>query len=256
MKNILVTGAKGQLGLSFQKIKNLYPGYHFVFRSREELDITNIKHVENAFTKQVFDYCINCAAYTNVERAEKEPQVAYEVNAEGVKNLAEACKKYNCALVHISTDYVFDGSKKTPYTVDDIPNPINVYGASKLAGERFIQNILSNFFIVRASWLYHEEFGHNFYKTILSKAENGEDLYVTDEQIGCPTHTESLAKFVMTLLETKPSYGLYHFTDGAAMSWYDFAKKVLSENSHISDVRLYKAMYISPTQRPAYSVLK
>ena len=177
MKKVLVTGANGQLGQCLQKIAPSYKELNFKFNSSKELDITDILEIETAFVKGNFDYCINCAAYTNVEQAEKTPDIAYKVNVEGVKNLANVCKSYNTTLIHISTDYVFDGEKDEPYTVKDVPNPINEYGKSKLLGEKHIQEIMDNYCIIRTSWLY-SEFGKNFYTTILKKAKAGENLSV------------------------------------------------------------------------------
>ncbi len=160
MNQVLVTGAGGQLGKCIQKIIELYPTLEFNFMYSKELDITIIENVNQVFNTGNFDYCINCAAYTNVDQAEQTPEKAFKINAEGAKNLALACKWHNVVLIHISTDYVFDGEKSTPYTVEDEPNPINQYGNSKLKGEKYVQEILKNYFIIRTSWLY-SEFGKN-----------------------------------------------------------------------------------------------
>ena len=171
---ILVTGANGQLGLTIKELfANNNLGLDFTFVTKEQLDITNKTALNNFFTKNHFDYCINCAAYTNVEQAEKTPEIAFKVNAEGVKYLAEVCKETNTTLIHISTDYVFDGEKETPYTVEDLPNPINEYGKSKLLGEHYIQESLSNHFIVRTSWLYSKKYGKNFYQNHFRKGRTG-----------------------------------------------------------------------------------
>jgi dTDP-4-dehydrorhamnose reductase len=231
IKHILVTGAAGQLGRSIQEEALAYPDIEFVFANSKVLDITEVDKVNHIFESGDFDYCINCAAYTHVEQAERTPEIAFKVNAEGVKNLALACKKYKVILVHISTDYVFDGKKGMPYTVDDTPNPINEYGKSKWEGEKYIQEILNKYFIVRTSWLYSDH-GKNFYKTVLEKAKRGEILRITDEQMGCPTHAGNLARFILELIVTENrQFGIYHFTDGEAMTWYDFAKKIISKNN-------------------------
>src|SRR5690606_14614432 len=214
-----------------QDIVQHYPDLDFAFMNSKELDITNAKAVNAIFDSGNFDYCINCAAYTHVEQAEKSPDIAFKVNAEGVKNLASACQEHKVTLIHISTDYVFDGEKGTPYTVDDTPNPINEYGRSKLKGEQYVQQILNEYFIVRTSWLYHKKYGKNFYKTILEKAQKGEELQITDREIGCPTNAINLTVFLLKLIEDKdPRYGIYHFTDGKAMTWFDFALNILEEN--------------------------
>lgn len=257
LKRILVTGASGQLGLSLQDLASEYPTFQFVFTNSKDLDITNENSVLQIFITGNFDYCINCAAYTKVEEAEKRPEIAFKVNAEGVKNLALACKLNNVTLIHISTDYVFDGEKESAYTVDDHPNPINVYGKSKWEGEKYIQEILDEYFIVRTSWLYHKIHGHNFYKTILEKAKKGEELRITDDQIGCPTDAINLAKYLIHFIaNNNQPYGIYHFTDGEAMTWYYFAENILEENGLKSTTTIVKDNnYRSFAKRPRHSVL-
>jgi len=256
MKKVLVTGANGQLGQCLQKIAPLYKELNFVFNSSKELDITNIIEIQSAFVKGNFDYCINCAAYTNVEQAEKTPDIAYNVNAEGVKNLANVCKTNNTFLIHISTDYVFDGEKGKPYTVEDTPNPINEYGKSKLLGEKYILDIMDNYCIIRTSWLY-SEFGKNFYTTILKKAKAGENLSVTNEQTGCPTNANNLARFILdSIIINGKQFYTYHFTDNKKMTWFDFAKTILKENCLSNKVSLKNNSNLhSETKRPRYSVL-
>ena len=258
MSNILVTGSNGQLGMSLQEISRDYPNLDFVFMDSKTLDITNVAEVNSIFNSNNFDYCINCAAYTNVEQAEKEPDKAFAVNAEGVRNIVKSCKKYRIVLLHISTDYVFDGEKEAGYLPDDTPNPINVYGASKLKGEEIIRSELSNYFIVRTSWLYNKNYGHNFYRTILRKARAGEDLMVTEDQKGCPTDTDNLARFLLSIIANKnKNYGVYHFSDGLAMTWYGFAKQILGEHSLIGMVKLEKAEnYRTFDKKKKNSVLK
>lgn len=258
MKRILVTGAAGQLGLSIQDIHANYTDYAFAFKDSDQLDITDYENVEETIGSGSYDFVINCAAYTNVEQAEKTPEIVFKVNAEGVKNIALACKKHGVALIHISTDYVFDGEKAAPYTVDDIPNPINAYGKSKLKGEEYVQEILTDYFIVRTSWLYSKKHGKNFYKTILAKARKKEVLYVTDEQIGCPTDAGNLAKHSVELIFFKSKeYGIQHFTDNEAMTWYGFAQNILEENGLENKVDLEKARnYRTFAIRPKNSILK
>ena len=161
MSEILVTGANGQLGRCLQKISKEYSDDAFFFKDSKELDIIDIDRIDALYMANDFEYCINCAAYTNVEQAEKKPELAFLVNAEGVKNLADVCNKYDVTLIHISTDYVFDGEKESPYLPTDKTNPINQYGKSKLKGEEYIQEIMSKYHIVRTSWLY-SQFGKNF----------------------------------------------------------------------------------------------
>lgn len=255
---ILVTGANGQLG---ETIKDLYSknnwGIEFSFITKADLDITNQSQVKTFFNKQKFDYCINCAAYTNVEQAEKTPKIAIKVNAEGVKNLAESCKEHNTTLIHISTDYVFDGKKKSPYLETDKPNPINEYGKSKLLGEQHIKNILQSYFIIRTSWLYSKKYGKNFYRFILTKAKTEKELSITTEQVGCPTDTVNLSAYIISLiLQKSTDFGVYHFSDNNPMTWYDFAKSILVENNLNCITKLVKAdNYRTFAKRPKYSVL-
>lgn len=257
MTRVLVTGANGQLGQSIHKIAMDYSELEFVFKNSKDMDITDAHNVDKVFDDGRYQYCINCAAYTNVEKAEKEEKKAFLVNAEGVRNLAECCLKNDVILIHISTDYVFDGEKKEPYTIEDTPNPINVYGASKLMGEDYISEILERYFIVRTSWLY-SEFGNNFYKTILRKARAGEELQITDEQIGCPTRAGNLAEYILKLIDSENTeYRIHHFTDGEAMTWYGFAKRILTESGLENGPSLKKAEnYRTFAKRPKNSVLK
>lgn len=257
MKKVLVTGASGQLGLSIQEIHLQFPNLKFSFLNSNQLDITNNELVEDIFENGKFDYCINCAAYTNVEQAEKTPKIAYQVNGEGVENLARACKNYKVTLIHISTDYVFDGTKKGPYTVYDSPNPINEYGKSKLLGENHIKKLLDNYFIIRTSWLYNKVYGSNFYRKILEKAKIGETLNITDKQIGSPTNTQNLALFILNhLVQENTNFGILHFTDGKIMTWYQFAQKIVTENKLEDRVNLLKAEnYLTFAPRPKNSVL-
>ena len=254
---ILITGANGQLGMTIQELYAGNRAFNFIFTSKPELDITSKKQLDVFFDKYKFDYCINCAAYTNVEQAEKTPDLAYKVNAEAVKNLAEACKESNTTLIHISTDYVFDGDKKEPYTIEDVPNPINEYGKSKLLGEAYIQDVLTDYFIIRTSWLYSKKYGKNFYKTILEKAQKEDKLSITDEQTGCPTNTESLAKYIIDLIVYKSAdYGLKHVSDNKVMTWYHFAKEILSENKLNNKTKLVKTSnYVTFAKRPKNSIL-
>lgn len=256
-RTILVTGANGQLGLTIQELYAGHSSFDFIFTSKSELDITNKREIKIFFQKNKFDYCINCAAYTNVEQAEKTPKMAYRINADAVKILAEACKEANTILIHISTDYVFDGEKQEPYTIDDVPNPINEYGKSKLLGEKYIQETLKRYFIIRTSWLYSKKHGNNFYKTILAKAQTEKELFVTTEQIGCPTDTESLAKSIIHQIDNKSiDYGLKHVSDNNVMTWYQFAKDILSENHLKNITKLVEGNnYTTFARRPKYSVL-
>ena len=238
MINVLVTGSGGQLGNSIQKIsKNPnYDHLQITFRDSKELDIKDPAALEAEFERGNFNFCINCAAFTDVEKAEKAPAEAFATNETGARNVALACKKHKVILVHISTDYVFDGAKTTAYTTSDEPNPINQYGRSKWAGEKQIDSILTDYYIIRTSWLYSYE-GNNFYTKILEKAKKEETIYVTNDQRGCPTHAANLAQYILRLISADDyDFGIYHFTDGEVMTWFEFAKKILSENNYKTEV--------------------
>ncbi len=258
MIKILVTGSNGQLGKTLKELALGLDNLSFDFKTSKELDITRVDQLLDTFEKEQYDFCINCAAYTNVEEAEKFPDLANQVNAEGVKNLAEVCTKHQTSLIHISTDYVFDGEKKGGYKVSDKTNPINVYGESKLAGEKFIQQIQPNHYIIRTSWLYSKKYGNNFYRTIQKKANEGAELRITDQQKGCPTDTVTVAKFILNkiIISGEMPHGLYHVTDGVPMTWYDFAKSILEENCLLENVKLVlDSNYRTFAARPKNSVL-
>ena len=256
MTNILVTGASGQLGRAIQAISNQHTGCIFHFTDRAELDITNGDAIASLFGENTFDYCINCAAFTNVEGSEREPEKAYAVNDRAVGNLARECKEHSVTLIHISTDYVFDGLKESPYLPSDRPNPINEYGRSKWEGEKKIEKTLKEFYIVRTSWLYSEQ-GRNFYTTIVSKAAESSVIQVTDQQKGCPTHVNNLAEFILKeIIGRNPAFGIYHYTDGEAMTWFDFARKIVEAENLEGKVTIEKAKnYRTFAARPKNSVL-
>ena len=256
MKKILVTGSSGQLG---QCLKQLLPSTTDIscyFATREDLDITNNDVVRQFFGEHNFDYCINTAAYTNVEKAESEQKEAFLINAEGAYNLVKACKKYNVVLLHISTDYVFDGMAKTPYQEQDPTNPLNVYGASKLKGEQHIGDTWNKHFIIRTSWLY-SQYGHNFLNSMLEFAEQKKALAITTQQTGTPTNANDLAQVLVTIIKTRNTrYGVYHFSNQGEATWYDFATAIFKATGEIDTVNLAKTEhYATFAKRPVYSVL-
>lgn len=253
---VLVTGANGQLG---QTLKELYSNdstIDFTFTTKTILDITDKNKVDTFLSQNPFDYCINCAAFTNVEQAEITPDKAFLVNAEGVKNLAIFCKNYNIILIHISTDYVFDGKKKTPYEENDNPNPINQYGKSKLLGEDYIKQNSTQYFIIRTSWLY-SKYGNNFLKSIINKILNQEQLSITTTQKGTPTSCIDLSEFIIKLIKDKITrFGLYHFSALGETTWYEYALEICShfkkyDCKNIKPVKVYHSI----AMRPEYSVL-
>jgi len=253
---ILITGSNGQLGRSLQNITERYPDYDFHFKFSKDLDITIKERVSNLFTLEKYDYCINCAAYTAVDKAESDKENAYLVNAEAVRYLAEACKTNNTILIHISTDFVFDGAKGTPYTETDLPNPLNVYGASKLKGEQYVQQILKKYFIIRTSWVY-SEYGHNFVKTMLRLGAEKDEINVVNDQIGSPTYAGDLAEVILKIIHKKAiGYGIYHYSNEGEISWYDFARAIFEiKGMNVKVNPIPSRDYPTPAKRPVFSVM-
>ena len=255
MKTVLVTGANGQLGLATQAATADFHALKFVFANKAELDITNEHEIAAFFENNQLDYCINAAAYTDVDKAEKEPQAAYLLNETAPRLLAEVCKQHNVFLVHISTDYVFDGTKGSPYTTKDTPNPINVYGASKLAGEKAIAAVGGDYCIVRTSWLY-SEYGNNFQTKILEKAKTNPELEVVSDLYGTPTYAPNLVVFLLNkITKSAFAYNLEHFADGISMSWYDLAKKIVVDEG-VSVNKVEASTLNFNALRPKYTGLK
>lgn len=256
MIRVLITGGKGQLGQCLQSISNDFKTLDFVFLGSSDLDISKKKEVENYFSKNHFDYCINCAAYTAVDKAEEELELAKKVNVTGAKNLAIACKKNNSILIHISTDFVFDGTAKLPYTEEDTTNPISVYGKTKRDGELAIISNLPQHFIIRTSWLY-SEFGSNFVKTMLRLSEEKKELSVVDDQTGCPTYAKDLAEVILKIINSQSKkFGIYHYSNQGEITWYDLAKEIFKQSN--ADINLYKTdsnTFKTLATRPKYSVL-
>jgi dTDP-4-dehydrorhamnose reductase len=253
---ILVTGAKGQLGKCIKDAAVNYSDFDFLFATRELLNIESEESISDIFKNNRFDYCINAAAYTNVEKAESDQETAFLTNAEGVKQLARHCDKNNTTLIQISTDYVFDGKKGSPYTEEDTTSPLNVYGTSKLKGEQYVQEICQAYYILRTSWLY-SQYGHNFYNTVLRFAKEGKPLTITTEQTGTPTNANDLAEAILTIIKfNKEKYGIYNFSNQGEATWYDFAKEILIQTNQLTKSNLVKtAYYRTFAARPSYSVL-
>ncbi len=256
MINLLVTGSNGQLGQCLKQLLLSATDISCYFAAREDLDITNSDELQRFFSDHNFDYCINTAAYTNVEKAESEQKEAFLINAEGAYSIAKACKKHNVVLLHISTDYVFDGMAKTPYQEQDPTNPLNVYGASKLKGEQHIVNTWNKHFIIRTSWLY-SQYGHNFLNSMLQFAKQKKALTITTQQKGTPTNANDLAQVLVTIIKTgNARYGVYHFSNQGEATWYDFAKAIFKATGEIDTVNLAKTEhYATFAKRPSYSVL-
>lgn len=253
--HILITGASGMLGQDLVPI--LRNAGHSVFPTDiEELDITKPRQIKTHIKKTKPHLIINCAAYNQVDQAEKEPEKALLINGTGVKNIAMACREFNLDLCHLSTDYVFDGKKKTGYTPSDSPNPIQVYGQTKLAGEKNIQKILEKYYIIRTSWLYGI-YGPNFVKTIHQLSQKHKVLKVVDDQIGSPTWTVSLSHIIEKIISSR-KYGIYHASDftNNGISRFEFAQEILRlSGSSCTVVAIKSREFPLPAKRPAYSVL-
>ena len=250
---VVITGAKGQLGLEIIKQLKQISTYEVIATDRTNLNIVDINQVEEIINKEKPDVVINCAAHTAVDLCETDIENAYKINALGPRNLAIACEKVGAKLVQVSTDYVFDGNGNKPYREDDITCPNSIYGSSKLMGEEFTKQFCSKYFIVRTAWLYGE--GNNFVRTMLKLAETNKELNVVDDQIGSPTSTVDLAKAIINLINTE-YYGTYHGTCEGQCSWYDFAKKIFElKNIDIKVNPVSSEEFKRPAPRPAYSVL-
>lgn len=257
MVKVLVTGGRGQLAKCIKMASKRRADLNISFEDSSLFDITNSSQMRVYLSKNKdFEFLINCAAYTNVDLAEKNKDKAYQVNAEGAEKLAKICKEFNIKLVHISTDFVFDGSSTRPYKETDLPNPSSVYGASKLQGEKNIMERLSSYFIIRTSWLY-SEFGSNFVKTILRLADTQKEIKVVSDQIGSPTNAHDLADFLLEIISiNSTNYGTYHFSNTGETSWYGFAKEVFRICNVSADLRpISSSAYASLANRPKYSVL-
>ena len=253
---ILVTGANGQLGREFQQLENHYPTYTFLFLTKEQLSITDENAVNVFFKNNLINFCINCAAYTGVDKAETEQETAMEVNASAVGILARACKNHHAKFIHISTDYVFDGKGKIPYTEKDDTNPVNYYGQTKLTGEQnaLVEN--NETIIIRTAWVY-SSFGNNFVKTIIRLMKERASLGIVSDQFGSPTYAADLAEAIMKIIGTNNfNAGIYHYTNKGKISWYDFAKEILHRLNSICVVNaISTSQFPTPAARPSYSVL-
>lgn len=254
--NILVTGGNGQLGNSIKKISSDYPQHTFFFTDVPEVDITNLELLDRLMEEKSVDAIINCAAYTAVDKAESDVVLAESINVAGPKNLAEAAKKRGAKLIHVSTDYVFNGTANEPLKEEAQTDPIGVYGRTKLAGEQAVKDSGCDALVIRTAWLY-SEFGNNFVKTMLRLGREREQLGVVFDQVGTPTYAPDLAVAIMTLLDKGfTGFDLYHFSNEGVISWYDFTKAIFRlENINITLNPIESCEYPTPAKRPAYSVL-
>ena len=254
--NILITGSNGQLGNEMQISAKNFPNHHFIYTDVAELDICD-KEALNAFVKaNDVNLIVNCAAYTAVDKAEDDVELCYKINAEAVKNIGEMATANNAKVIHVSTDYVFDGTNYVPYTEDMPVCPSSVYGKSKLAGEEALMSTCSNTVIIRTAWLY-SSFGNNFVKTMIKLGTERESLNVIFDQVGSPTYAADLAEAIMTIISHESFVpGIYHYSNEGVCSWYDFTKSIHRKSDITCNVQAIETKdYPTRTPRPHYSVL-
>lgn len=255
---ILVTGSNGQLGSDLKDASVRYPEFEFDFTDIEELDLTDQTAVDGYFSLNKPDFCINCAAYTAVDKAEDEPELALLINEGTVKTLAATCKKYITRLIHISTDYVFDGKNYRPYQESDEAIPNSAYGLSKLKGELAVLALNPESMIIRTAWLYSSH-GHNFVKTMIRLSKERKELKVVADQVGTPTYSGDLANAILTIIRNfnkETIKGIYHYSNEGAISWYDFAMAIMQiTHAGCKVLPIESKDFPAKANRPFYSVL-
>jgi dTDP-4-dehydrorhamnose reductase len=258
---VLVTGANGQVGQELRVLAASYPAFEFVFTSHENMPVHDEAAVQQLFAAHRPAYCINCAAYTAVDKAESEQEAAYQVNAEGPRILAAACKTFNTRFIHISTDYVFNGQSPVPYKEDAATDPVNLYGASKLKGEQLCLQTNPTAIVIRTAWVY-SSFGKNFVKTMMKLMHDRPAINVVSDQVGAPTYAADLAKCMMEIIARCQlsgdnwTPGLYHYSNQGRISWYDFAvaiKELTGSTCMVNPIPTEQ--YPTPAKRPAFSLL-
>jgi len=260
---ILVTGKNGQLGKSIHKlVANTKRTDDFIFVSREELDLSDENNITHYFENNIFDIIINCAAYTAVDKAEEDQDLANQINHLAVKQLAQITSKQQAKLIHISTDYVFDGESNKSYIETDIPNPINVYGRTKLAGEKALQTVMPmNALIIRTSWLY-SEYGNNFVSTMLRLGKERNELNVVSDQIGSPTYATDLAGAILEIIKNKEfseidqTTQIYHYSNEGEINWYEFAEEIFKISKIDCKANpITTQQYPTPAKRPRNTLM-
>jgi dTDP-4-dehydrorhamnose reductase len=256
MSNIVVFGASGQLGQCFKDFAEKEGISSIYFPSESEANI-----LDNEALKQVFEiykpsFSINCAAYTAVDKAEDDQEMAMKINKTGVENLSRHCAENGSTLIHVSTDFVFKGDKSTPRNEDDEAEPINVYGETKLEGEQAVEALLKKYFIVRTGWLY-SEYGNNFVKTMLKLGAERDELKIIADQTGTPTYAMDLASCIIHIIKSgSVAYGIYHYSNEGIASWYDFAKAIFDiSETKVKTLPIKTSEYVTKAARPAYSVM-
>lgn len=258
MKRIMVTGANGQLARCLKDVASILDSseYQFLFMDREQFDIANPAMVESFFFSNSVDCVVNCAAYTAVDLAEKEVERAFQINADAVGLLAKESREQGADFIHVSTDYVFNGMSEVPFTEDDPTQPINVYGKSKLEGERLAMENNPETVIIRTAWVY-SQYGKNFLKTMLRLFAEKDEISVVNDQHGTPTNASDIAKAIVKIIQSKKKTpGIYHFTNGGETTWYGFAQAIKNlTGSGIKINPIPSSAYPTPAERPKYSVL-
>jgi dTDP-4-dehydrorhamnose reductase len=263
MKKILVTGSNGQLGKALTILAKKYPQFQIMSVDKAELDITQQFRINGLFRRESFDYCINAAAYTAVDKAETEEELAHQVNVNGAKNLAEACHLLQIPLIHISTDYVYNGNQGIPITENQEVQPMGVYATSKLLGELAAKSANQQTMVIRTSWVY-APFGHNFLKTMLKYGAERETMNVVYDQIGTPTYVFDLANALLSIIDKVEKkmvakellFDTYHYSNEGVASWYDFAKIIFdTQKMHCKLNPILSEAYPTPAKRPAFSLL-
>ncbi len=258
IQTILVTGANGQLGSELRFLSEKFPTHKFIFTDYQELSIDNKSDIDTFFSKNSIQCCINCAAYTAVDKAESDVELANKINGEAVGYLAEACNKHNALFIHISTDYVFNGKASTPYQVDHEVDPVNVYGSSKLLGEQLAFKYNPQSIVIRTSWVY-SSVGNNFVKTMLRLMSERDSLSIVADQVGCPTYAADLAFAIMQIVtsnKANENAGYYHYSNQGVISWYEFAAAIKELANLTCTIQpIQTEAYPTPAKRPAYSVM-
>ena len=255
MANILVTGADGQVGNEFRTLAALYPQHRFLFSARADMDITKPGQIQETFASFHPEFCINCAAYTAVDKAEGDRETAFAINGTAVRHLADACNRHAARLVHISTDYVFNGNGNAPYPADHPTDPVNVYGQSKLQGEREALSATDGPVIIRTSWVY-STFGNNFVKTMIRLMQSRPEISVVSDQKGSPTYAADLAAAILHVIGSKWNPGIYHYSNTGIISWFDFAIAIKELSGAACAVKpIQSSDYPTPARRPHYSAM-
>lgn len=257
MSKIIVFGASGQLGQCLKVVAEQQHIQDINFLPEEQANILNVEALKSIFQTEAPVYCINCAAYTAVDKAEDEQELARKINRHGAENLSRLCKEYNTTLIHVSTDFVFAGNEAKLLTETDTAEPVNIYGLTKLEGEQVIGATSEMYYILRTSWLY-SEFGNNFVKTMLRFGKEKEEMRIIADQIGTPTYAIDLASCIFHIIQNdKQQYGLYHYSNEGVTSWYDFAKAVFDiAELNVKAIPIKSSEYITKAIRPAFSVME